>query len=81
MQKSKKIANFPKKIFSLETTLNTLKFVRNTICSVQDKFQASILKKVVSHFSRKLWPRICKKVKKLPIFKKKIFRSKQAKTP
>ena len=45
MQKSKKIANFPKKFFSLETTLNTLKFVRNTICSVHDKFQASISQK------------------------------------
>ena len=34
-----------KKIFSLETTLNALKFVRNTICAVHDKFQAGISQK------------------------------------
>ena len=45
MQKSKKISNFRKKNLSLETTLNALKFVRNTICAVHDKFQASISKK------------------------------------
>ena len=45
MQKSKKIANFQKKNFTLETTLNTLKFVRNTICAVHDKFQVSISQK------------------------------------
>ena len=72
----------PWKIFiSLKTTWNTLKFVRNTICAVHDKFQVGISKKEVGHFSRNLWPRICKKVKKLPIFKKIFFRSKQPKTP
>ena len=45
MQKSQKISNFRKKIFSLETTLHALKFVRNTICAVHDKFQASISQK------------------------------------
>ena len=34
-----------KKFFSLETTLNALKFVRNTICAVHDKFQAGISQK------------------------------------
>ena len=41
MPKSQKIANFQKKIFLLETTQNTLKFVRNTICAVHEKFQIS----------------------------------------
>ena len=44
-KKSKKIANFQKKIFSLETTQNALKFVCNTICAVHNKFQAGILLK------------------------------------
>ena len=44
MQKKSKNSNF-QKIFSLETTLNALKFVRNTICAVHDKFQASISQK------------------------------------
>ena len=34
-----------KNFFSLETTLNALKFVRNTICAVHDKFQAGISQK------------------------------------
>ena len=45
MQKSQKIANFQKKIFSLETIQNALKFVRNTICAVHNKFQAGISQK------------------------------------
>ena len=45
MQKKSKISNFWKNFFSLETTLNALKFVRNTICAVHDKFQAGISQK------------------------------------
>ena len=46
MQKKSKNFQFLKKIFfSLETTLNALKFVRNTICAVHDKFQAGISQK------------------------------------
>ena len=45
MQKSQKISNFWKNFCSLETTLNALKFVRNTICAVHDKFQAGISQK------------------------------------
>ena len=45
MQKESKNCQFSKKNFSLETTLNTLKFVRNTICAVHDKFQAGISQK------------------------------------
>ena len=45
MQKSQKIANFQKKFFSLETIQNALKFVRNTICAVHNKFQAGISQK------------------------------------
>ena len=45
-KKSKKNLQFLKKnFFSLETTLNALKFVRNTICAVHDKFQLEICKK------------------------------------
>ena len=36
-------------------------------------FRPVSLKKEVGHFSRNLWPRICKKVKKFQIFKKKFF--------
>ena len=36
-------------------------------------FRPVFLKKVVSHFSRNLWPRICKKVKKIANFQKKNF--------
>ena len=73
MQKKSKISNFWKNFFSLETTLNALKFVRNTICAVHDKFQAGISQKEVGHFSRNLWPRICKKSQKKQVFKKKFF--------
>ena len=45
MQKKSKISIFEKNFFSLETTLNALKFVRNTICAVHDKFQAGISQK------------------------------------
>ena len=45
MQKSQKISNFWKKFCSLETTSNALKFVRNTICAVHEKFQAGISQK------------------------------------
>ena len=43
--KKSKNREFSKKIFSLETTQNALKFVRNTICAVHDKFQAGISQK------------------------------------
>ena len=45
MQKKSKNFKFLKNFFSLETTLNALKFVRNTICAVHDKFQAGISQK------------------------------------
>ena len=44
-KKSQKFSNFGKIFFSLETALNALKFVRNTICAVHDKFQAGISQK------------------------------------
>ena len=80
-KKSQKISNFWKFFFSLETTLNALKFVRNTICAVHDKFQAGISQKRSWSFSRNLWPRICKKVKKSKFSKKNFFPSKQPKAP
>ena len=46
MQKNSKNFQFSrKKNFSLETTLNALKFVGNTICEVHNKFQAGISQK------------------------------------
>ena len=36
-------------------------------------FRPVSLKKEVGHFSRNLWPRICKKSQKKQVFKKKIF--------
>ena len=62
MPKSQKIANFPKKFFLLETTQNTLKFVRNTICAVHEKFQAGISqKRSWSFFKKSLTPDMQKK--------------------
>ena len=52
-KKSQKISNFWKNFFSLETTLNALKFVRNTICAVHDKFQAGISQKSSEPFFKK----------------------------
>ena len=45
MQKKWKNFKFLKIFFSLETTLNALKFVRNTIFADHDKFQAGISQK------------------------------------
>ena len=46
MQKnSKKIQILKKKFFRSKNTLKALKFVRNTICAVHDKFQAGISQK------------------------------------
>ena len=62
MQKSQKIANFQKKIFLFETTQNTLKFVRNTICAVHEKFQAGISqKRSWSFFKKSVTPDMQKK--------------------
>ena len=44
-KKNQKISNFWKIFFSLETTQNALKFVRNTICAVHDKFPVGISQK------------------------------------
>ena len=65
MQKSKKIANFQKKNFTLETTLNTLKFVRNTICALHDKFQVSISQKRSWSFFKKFVSQVCNKFQKI----------------
>ena len=72
-KKSQKISNFWKIFFSLETALNALKFVRNTICAVHDKFQAGISQKRSWSFSRNLWPRICKKSQKTGYLRKNFF--------
>ena len=72
-KKSQKISNFWKNFFSLETTLNALKFVRNTICAVHDKFQAGISqKRSWSFFKKSVTPDMQKKSKNFQ-FSKKIF--------
>ena len=73
MQKSKKIANFQKKIFLLETTQNTLKFVRNTICAVHEKFQAGISQKRSWSFFKKSVTPDMQKSKKIANFQKIFF--------
>ena len=52
-KKSQKISNFRKKFFSLETILNALKFICNTICAVHEKFQAGISQKRSWSFFKK----------------------------
>ena len=73
MQKSQKIANFQKKIFLLETTQNTLKFVRNTICAVHEKFQAGISQKRSWSFFKKSVTPDMQKSKKIANFQKNFF--------
>ena len=73
MQKSQKIANFQKKIFLLETTQNTLKFVRNTICAVHEKFQAGISRKRSWSFFKKSVTLDMQKSKKIANFQKNLF--------
>ena len=71
MQKSQKISNFWKNFGSLETTLNALKFVRNTICAVDDKFQAGISqKRCWSFFKKSVTPDMQKKSKDFQYLKK-----------
>ena len=74
MQKSQKISNFWKNFCSLETTLNALKFVRNTICAVHDKFQAGISqKRSWSFFKKSVTPGMQKKSKNFQFLKKFFF--------
>ena len=81
-KKSQKISNFWKNFFSLETTLNALKFVRNTICAVHDKFQAGISqKRSWSFFKKSVTPDMQKKSKKASFQKEIFFPSKQPKAP
>ena len=74
MQKSQKISNFWKNFFSLEATLNALKFVRNTICAVHNKFQAGISqKRSWSFFKKSVTPDMQKKSKNFKFLKKFFF--------
>ena len=73
-KKSKKISNFWKKIFSLKTTLNTLKFVRNTICAVHDKFPVGISqKRSWSFFKKSVTPDMQQSHKNREFSRKKKF--------
>ena len=63
-----------KNFFSLETTLNALKFVRNTNCAVHDKFQAGISQKSSKPFFKKsVTPDMQKKSKNFQFLKKIFF--------
>ena len=74
MQKKSKNFQSSKKIFLLETTLNALKFVCNTICAVHDKFQAGISqKRSWSFFKKSVTPDMQKKSKNLQYLKKNFF--------
>ena len=74
MQKSQKISNFWKNFFSLATTLNALKFVRNTICAVHEKFQAGISqKRSWSFFKKSVTLDMQKKSKDFQFLKKNFF--------
>ena len=73
-KKSQKISNFWKNFFSLETTLNALKFVCNTICAVHDKFQVGISqKRSWSFFKKSVTPDMQKKSKNFQFLKKIFF--------
>ena len=80
-KKSQKISNFRKKFFSLETILNALKFICNTICAVHDKFQAGISQKRSWSFFKKSVTLDMQKSKKIANFQKIFFRSKQPEAP
>ena len=82
MQKMSKHFQFSKKIFSLETIQNALKFVCNTICAVHGKFQAGISqKRSWSFFKKSVTPDMQKKSKNFQFLEKNLFHSKQPKTP
>ena len=73
-KKSQKTSNFWKKFFSLETSQNTLWFVRNTICAVHEKFQAGISqKRSWSFFMKSVTPDMQKKSKNFKLLKKIFF--------
>ena len=80
-KKVKKSPIFRKKFFSLETTLNALNIVRNTICAVHNKFQAGISQKRSWSFFKKSVTPDTQKSKKIANSQKKFFRSKQPKMP
>ena len=66
---AKKSKNF----ISLETTLNALKFVRNTICVVHDKFPVGISQKRSCSFFKKSVTPDMQKSQKISNFPKKFF--------
>ena len=73
-KKSQKTGYLRKKIFSLETTQNALKFVRNTICAVHDKFPVGISqKRRWSFFKKSVTPDMPKKSKNFKFLKKNFF--------
>ena len=74
MQKKSKNWLPSKNFFSLETTQNALKFVRNTICAVHDKFPVDISqKRRWSFFEKSVTPDMQKKSKNFQFLKKFLF--------
>ena len=73
MQKKSKNFQFLKKIFFAPNKLKCLKICsQHHLCSPR-QISGRYLSKRSWSFSRNLWPRICKKVKKSRIFKKNFF--------
>ena len=73
-KKSQKTGYLRKKFFSLETTQNALKFVRNTIYAVHDKFPVSISqKRRWSFFMKSVTPDMQKKLKNFKFLEKNFF--------
>ena len=73
-KKSQKTGYLLKKFFSLETAQNALKFVRNTICAVHDKFPVGIYqKRCWSFFKKSVTPDMQKKSKNFKFLEKFFF--------
>ena len=74
MQKMSKNCQSSKKNFFAWNNLKRLKIrSQHHLCSPRQISGRYFSKKGVGHFSRNLWPRICKKSKKIANFQKKIF--------
>ena len=73
-KKSQKTGYLRKNFFSLETAQNALKFVRNTICAVHDKFPVGIYqKRCWSFFKKSVTPDMQKKSKNFKFLEKFFF--------
>ena len=72
-KKIKKFQIFEKKIFRSKRAKTPYDSFATPFVQSTKNFRPVSLKKEVGHFSRNLWPRICKKSQKISNFWKKIF--------